>query len=586
MHITKFLLKNYRAITSEVSVSLEKQSLIPIIGVNECGKTTILNAIFAFDFNNDSLNDKGKHLQDTKNLYKTQAAAPLISAEIEIDQDEIDNFIKETNKEFEKNILEKREATQQPAGASENHENQIFKPKKKKIEELPRRIIVSRNLTTKTYNLRDFSFGNDQYDHLFCTKIINYLPYILYFDDFRDSIEEKVEIIKDENGDYYGWLEIVETLFKKTAKNFSVFNLKDLEVRERKSVLAQVKNNLNKTLTNEWKNFKLEEKDSLTISIDYVEENDSENRQREYLKFEIIETDIDGNERYFFIRDRSKGFYWFFNFVMKLEFNPKENPNSKYNTIYLLDEPGSYLHASAQEKLCKKLVSLSEFNKVIYCTHSHYLLNPEVIPLGSIRIADKNQDKSIGLRSYFDYEKNSSNLRLAFQPLYDALQFRPFPLDVSHDLIVLVEGITDFFVFEMFNKNKKRAFMPCVGANSIKHFISILLAWKKKFYVFWDNDEEGRRVFQECEEFFGNEFSKRYFFLYSLPLKNSNKVELEQLFYGTDIKMLKERLNLDPNTALKKVIAQLYYSREKNKIIAELSDITIGNIQHNLNKLE
>ena len=43
---------------------------------------------------------------------------------------------------------------------------------------------------------------------------------------------------------------------------------------------------------------------------------------------------------------------------MKLEFNPKINGESK-NTVYLLDEPGSYLHYTAQEKLCQKLVDVS-----------------------------------------------------------------------------------------------------------------------------------------------------------------------------------------------------------------------------------
>lgn len=95
MYIKKFYIKNYRAITKELEIEIEKQSLIPIIGVNECGKTTILNAIFAFDFSNDSLNEKGKHLQDIKNLYSTQSGDSIISALIAISKDEINNFIKE-----------------------------------------------------------------------------------------------------------------------------------------------------------------------------------------------------------------------------------------------------------------------------------------------------------------------------------------------------------------------------------------------------------------------------------------------------------------------------------------------------------
>ena len=69
----------------------------------------------------------------------------------------------------------------------------------------------------------------------------------------------------------------------------------------------------------------------------------------------MIEKDAKGDDHYFFVMDRSKGFYWFFNFVMKLEFNPKVVENSDVDAIYLLDEPGSYLHATAQSKLAAKV---------------------------------------------------------------------------------------------------------------------------------------------------------------------------------------------------------------------------------------
>ena len=43
MKILKFIIQNYRAI-EEVTVNLN-HSMIPIIGVNESGKTTILKAL-------------------------------------------------------------------------------------------------------------------------------------------------------------------------------------------------------------------------------------------------------------------------------------------------------------------------------------------------------------------------------------------------------------------------------------------------------------------------------------------------------------------------------------------------------------
>jgi predicted ATP-dependent endonuclease of OLD family len=48
MNVKHFSIKNYRAI-KEIDISL-RYSLIPIIGINESGKTSILQAILAFDF--------------------------------------------------------------------------------------------------------------------------------------------------------------------------------------------------------------------------------------------------------------------------------------------------------------------------------------------------------------------------------------------------------------------------------------------------------------------------------------------------------------------------------------------------------
>ena len=72
MKYKKFIIENYKAITNTIEIDLEKNSLIPIIGINECGKTTILNAIFAFDSYNDSFDSSIHHLTDVRNLYTTE----------------------------------------------------------------------------------------------------------------------------------------------------------------------------------------------------------------------------------------------------------------------------------------------------------------------------------------------------------------------------------------------------------------------------------------------------------------------------------------------------------------------------------
>jgi hypothetical protein len=194
-------------------------------------------------------------------------------------------------------------------------------------------------------------------------------------------------------------------------------------------------------------------------------------RVKNYIKLEVVETDQDGYEHFFFISDRSKGFYWFFNFVMKLEFNPKVT-NDLDHSIYLLDEPGSYLHAYAQRKLCTKLRQIADKNHVIYCTHSHYLLDPEIIPINSVTVADKDESSNIRLTRMIDYRERTKTPWSALQPVLDALQMKPYALDLIHaQTTVIAEGIYDYYCLELFRGIRPISILPGVGADSIKNYI-------------------------------------------------------------------------------------------------------------------
>lgn len=193
MKYKKFIIEKYRAITEPLEVSLDKNSLVPIIGVNECGKTTILQAIFSFDNSNDNLLD-GIHLKNVENLYDTSSQESIVSAEIEISWDEIKDRVN--------NI---KDSTNESVANS-------YKKKKKQFEEITS-FIISRNIKKDKYSINITAFNDTIFNDKLCREILRFLPYILYFDDFRDSVEEKIEIKKDENGKVIGWLSIIEQLF-------------------------------------------------------------------------------------------------------------------------------------------------------------------------------------------------------------------------------------------------------------------------------------------------------------------------------------------------------------------------------------
>lgn len=550
MRYKKFIVSNYRAIIGPLEIDIDKKSLMPIIGINESGKTTILHAIFAFDHYNDDLNDEGRHLADTANLYRTSSPPASIQAVIEISDLEMKTVLQ---------ILEKEHPELKAS---------IAKAKRKG---LPSEISISRDLVSKKYKINTPHLS--ALGEPLAIEIIIKLPYILFFDDFRDKIEEKIEIIEKGAS---SWLAIIQRLFKQTDPTLSVHTLPQLEERHRKTVLAKVQRKLNDTLTKEWQNFRLDERDALEISIDFIQEKNPQGIASHFIKLDIVETDINGDQHYFFISDRSKGFYWFFNFVMKLEFNPKIVADGK-NTIYLLDEPGSYLHASAQRKLCAKLRQLSEKNRVIYCTHSHYLLDPEQIPITTITVADKDGNGSIRLLPLYEFSDTKTTRRSAIQPVIDALEIKPFLTDLTGNQVVITEGIYDYFSLELFKNNRSLTILPSVNADSIKFYISLMIAWQVDFRALWDYDEEGEKRYAQASEIFGENIAQSKFRM--LPHSGTDKRILQNLFDGKDLRMLRQELGIPDNCSFQKTIHTFFYSSHKEELLNKIGATTKRNFE-------
>ncbi|WP_332061017.1 AAA family ATPase [Bartonella sp. CB74] len=83
---------------------------------------------------------------------------------------------------------------------------------------------------------------------------------------------------------------------------------------------------------------------------------------------------VKAKNRSFSLYERSKGFRWFFCFKV---FTEVRRHRSKNGIVFLLDEPANNLHIHLQENILDFLQKLSslEDNKVIYSTHSPYLIN-------------------------------------------------------------------------------------------------------------------------------------------------------------------------------------------------------------------
>lgn len=515
MKYNKFIIRNYRAIEGPMEINIEKNKLVPLIGTNESGKTTILQAIFAFDCANDK-EYEGRHLKQLRNFYNPQEnKAPIIEAEISIKKQDFLNCISDEN----------------------------LRMKYSEIENFSK-ITISRNLDTKEYAVS--VIDDDEDGKTIGREILSRLPYIIYNDDFTERPKNEIEIPLDST-DLYGWLGIYERAFNKIGS--SIFEIiKEPEENIKLGILSDVAAEINKTLIKEWGRISLE--DSGCLSIELKIEN---NR---VLKIQIVEKKNHVN-RFFTIEERSKGFLWFFNFVMKIKYNPKST-GSNNDIIYLLDEPGSYLHSVAQERLCKMIKNISNKDgKVIYCTHTHHLLDPKYIPTKNIYIVQKDKNKKNIELIKITSMKTDIKKMTELQPVYEALGISDWDFFTQKQKLILVEGIHDKYALEIFLNSELSSYIiiPCVNAESIYNNIPRLIAYDKKYIAIWDNDDEGKKYYEKALNAFGELEAGK---LILLPKDDKKrKVRMEEMFDGNDFKKLAQCLEMPESTSYSNIMTSM-----------------------------
>lgn len=574
-----FRIKNYRAIKGPLLIDLRTRSLIPLIGLNECGKTTVLQAIFSFDSVNDE-EYSGRHISEVQNLYQTRSATPFIAAGIRNSQK---NWRVIASKYIadEKNEVSEKLSKAEEDGLDENAEEgpgyfrgrlEMLRKWSASFEALLASgnevLEIERNLISLQYRIIGFSEVDEDFSNDFCHHLLSLMPYILYNDDFQDRPPSEL-IISKKTSAKSPWLAIFEKLFEVASVGYSLYQTAAVDdQRRRDSIVSDVQATLNRTLSKAWKSFHLDRNKKVKIRLGLIPFGAGDVAK---LSVSIVEN-IGENERFFEVVDRSKGFLWFYNFVMKTEFNPK-NLTGRSATVYLLDEPGSYLHSAAQIKLCEKLKQISKNNgKIIYCTHSPHLLSPDSIPINDIHIVSKGTNKEITVDRLHEIKTNGEKL-VALQPMYEALQINGQQFSGGVKPMVAVEGIYDKYAIGLFVRGSKRFdLLPGTSANSIVKNIQFLNAFGIGYVAVWDNDKEGRKEFQRAKDAYGAVESKRFILLPDVNGKNNTR--MEDFFLEEDLDGFRTLLRLESNSSYESTMVALFYASDeiKSKAVAGVSD--------------
>lgn len=203
----------------------------------------------------------------------------------------------------------------------------------------------------------------------------------------------------------------------------------------------------------------------------------------DYLKLVVV--DEEGVEVE--LNQRSDGFQWMVSFF--IVFASQSDKDHK-NSVLLLDEPATSLHALKQMQFIKTISKLAENNQTIYTTHSPFLIAQN--ELDKVRIVELI-DRSIGTKVN---GKIVSSDPAALFPLQEALGYNLAQSMFTNSKNVLLEGLTDLWYLEGFCATSDEtlngiSLMPTGSSSKIIYYANILTNNELKAVALLDSDAAG-----------------------------------------------------------------------------------------------
>ena len=575
MRYTAFKITNFKGIR-ELELKLDSapnSNIFTIVGLNESGKTTILEALSFFY-------DNHKKEENELALYRS-AIDDIHSLIPKSRKDNFTDFIgisatitiEEKDKEQLKTTLkEHRFKCEDEEFNSEITISQKYYFTNSKY--LERKNIFIVGISGKEG--RSKKSGKLSPKHQAWKPVVSYccnlLPQIIYYPNFLFDFPDLIYLEKAPNEsreqEFYRRLlqDILDSMPNDLDLNTHILeraNSKEpSEIDSLESVINKMSSKITKVVFN--KNLSVFGERGNKKEILVTKPKKDSINQLFYVEMKLK----DGEDSYY-IRERSLGFQWFFTFRIFTQFRV-HRLNSEDNLIFLFDEPASNLHQAAQQRLLKAFEELTKSSvSVIYATHSHHLIDPKrlentfIANNKALNYEEEEDDDTynsymtdITIQKYRQFVSNHPNQQTYYQPILDALDYRPSNLESLLD-VIMVEGKTDFYVLTYFdtiinNHTNKINFMPGMGSGGLDTAISLYYAWGKNFIILLDSDTEGKKQKKRYKDSFGTVVHERLFTLEDIQSSWSNHA-IEKLFSSNDPLKIQQTISPSSNQFDKKL---------------------------------
>lgn len=507
MRIKKFRVKNYKSIIDSGDCYLTDTITI-LAGKNESGKTSLLEALEDFDVEKN-ISEEARPIGSPKKNPKISITFTLEEDTVKEILEEIASPVSKVHSDIELEIIktfpnlysfEKSSLKSDIFGSRDIQKAQ--KSVKSKWNKVKSTVMRTRNESLKKrlfkFDFSDFARAKEQFMS-FIDVAIDDIPN--FDDEVRDNLPQLLSEIDDEINNLEGLLttkeDILEVLKQKYIPNFILFSsfediipnkisFTELEENEWVKDLSVISDLSIDTIRGTDDRVKANHRESVNIKLhkDYKQfwtqdaSNLSINWDSEYLYLWVKE----GSDHYE-PSLRSKGRQWHLAFYIKVSARANENVP---NTI-LIDEPGLFLHAKAQEDILKKLEDSAKEVQLIFSTHSPYLL--EADKLNRVRLIHRTGEAGTKISKV-----HASADKETLTPILTAigLGLNAGIIGIPKVNNVVVEGISDVYYLNAFKRLLAKDgvnFISGGGAGNMPFVGTILHGWGAKVVYLYDNDQ-------------------------------------------------------------------------------------------------
>lgn len=581
MRYTNFEIENFKGI-QKLSIDLcahPHNRIYTFVGLNESGKTTILEAIHTVTERYDNTT---VHKLIPKHLKANFSNSISITANIEVDADDNQRILAklkdlgysycEPINQFSIELTCKFENSH----PKDHISYWDFRPQVKKND--------SEDFTTLKSENEDW--------HI----IVNYikdslLPRIVYYEHFLFDFPDRIylhgnAVDKDNNKPYK---DILEDIIQEIIPGGSIETSLYANYIQKDGGGGDIFDAVHS---------KLEEYISSQVFTCWGDLFNSSNA-RVVLRFGIeskdnfyVEIKIKENSDSFYISERSVGFRWFFSFLFFILFR-KNRKTDLGETLFLLDEPASNLHSTAQKRLLETFERFVEDErkplKLLYTTHSHHMINPKWLE-GAFVVKNEAVDynEPFGNRKvtnitaipYKRFVADYPNQQDYFQPILDTLEYQPGLLEKVPN-VVITEGKNDYYTLKyvneilLKNKYKKIRFLPGIGCNKNHSIIQLYMGWNKSFMVLLDADRAGKKATKDYLALFGDIIASNIK-TYEDFVPEIGAVAMEDIFTEEEKLMITKLFDSTATAYKKSAFNTAIQTVLINKEIIELSEETLN----------